>query len=91
MKLATPDADHIRGRGSSSQAVLGGVVKEVRDLGAADHVLARHAGDVGARAAYQDALDHGRAEAGPGQLPCDLRAGFAAAQDEDLVALDGGH
>jgi hypothetical protein len=79
------------GRGAASQAVLGGVAKEVRDLGAADHVLAWHAGDIGTRATYQGALDHGRSSAGPGQLPSDVFSGFAAAQDEDLVALDGGH
>src|SRR6266852_9298736 len=59
---------------------------EVRgDFGAMDHILARKAGDVGARTSDIFSLNDGSLHPLPGQCPGDVFAGFAAAQHEQIV------
>jgi hypothetical protein len=67
------------------------MTEELRDLGAVNHVLAGQAGDVGAGAADQPALDHGGAPTGPRQIPRDELARRATAQNQVLDLLDGAH
>jgi hypothetical protein len=77
--------------GSSPQSEPGGVAEKLRDFDAADHVLAGHAGDVGARAADQRALDHGRAPTGLRQPPGEQLARRPTAQNQVLDTLGGAH
>src|SRR5271167_1079790 len=59
---------------------------EVRgDFGAMDHILARKAGDVGARTSDIFSLNDGSLHPLPGQRPGDVFPGFAAAQHEEIV------
>src|SRR5882757_4947315 len=61
---------------------------EVRgDFGAMDHILARKAGDVGARASDIFSLNDGSLHPLPGQCPRDVFPSFAAAQHEEIVFL----
>ena len=78
--------------GVDSHAVRRGATDEVRDLGASDHVLARQARDVWTRASDQGALDHDDGPALLRQLPRDVLARLAAAEDDvlDLYGLSHG-
>src|SRR5271167_874022 len=59
---------------------------EVRgDFGAMDHILARKAGDVGARTSDIFSLNDGSLHPLPGQRPGDIFPGFTAAQHEEIV------
>src|SRR5260221_12840735 len=59
---------------------------EVRgDFGAMDDILARKTGDVGARTSDIFSLNDGSLHPFPGERPCDVFAGFAAAQHEEVV------
>src|SRR5271167_5227047 len=55
------------------------------DFGTMDHILARKAGDVGARTSDILSLNDDRLHSLPGQCPGDVFPGFAAAQHEEVV------
>jgi hypothetical protein len=79
--LALADARHVRSRRPGPQAELAGVPEELCDFGAVNHILAGQAGDVGAGAADQPALDHRGAPTGPRQIPRDELACRPATQN----------
>src|ERR1700692_1393769 len=59
---------------------------EVRgDFGAMDHILARKAGDVGARTSDIFSLNDSSLHPLPGQWPGDVFPGFTTAQHEEIV------
>ncbi len=82
--LALPHARHVDRRGAGHRPELCRAADQRGHLGAPDLVLAREAVDVGARAADVAALHHGRAPTGLGQVPGQVLARRAAAEDEDV-------
>ena len=91
LSLAAAHALHVDAHGTRSDAELGAAADQRRHLPAVDDVLARQAGDVRARTADQPALDDRAALAGLRQSPCEVFPGLAAAEDQVIDVLYGGH
>ena len=78
------DTPHVHRRSLDSHAVRRGAADQIGDLGTSDHVLAWQAGDVRTRPSHQRALDHHDGAALLRQVPRDVLAGLAAAEDDVL-------
>jgi hypothetical protein len=79
--FARANAFHLHACVRRIDAVLLAVVRDIRDLRAADDVLAREARDVRARAADQPALDHHDRLALLRQRPREVLARLTATED----------
>jgi hypothetical protein len=82
--LALPYARHIDRPGSGYRPERRRAADQIGDLGAPDLVLAREAIGVGARAADQLAFHDGRPISGVGQVPGQMFARLATAEDEHV-------
>ena len=87
LALATEHSSHIRGYRTRLDAVLDAVSREPIRLCAADHVLAGQAGNVWARSTNVFPLHNSRAVTSLGQVPCQVLARLATADNKDLVML----
>ena len=87
LPLAVADGGHVDLPVAAGDPELGAAAEIVGDLGAVDDVLARQAGDVGARPADIPPLDDRRALPLRGQRPGQELAGRPAAQDDHVVFL----
>src|SRR5580704_19423817 len=85
LALAVENPFHIRGYWTCLDPVLGAVPRKPIRLCAADHVLAGHARNVRARSANVFPLHNSRAVTGLGQVPCQVLARLATADNKDLV------
>jgi hypothetical protein len=75
---------HVNGDGTGHRATLAAVTRKVCDLGAGDHVLAWHAGDIGTGAAHPTPLDNGGPSSQSRHVPSEKLAARAAAKDESV-------
>src|SRR5262249_36579455 len=91
LALARSHAFHVDARPLRAYAVRGSVHREVRNLRAADDVLARQARDVRTRAADQTSFDDDDRASLPPQLPGDPLAGLAATENNVLYAVAFAH
>ena len=92
LALALAYSLHVHRRRVDTHAVRRGAPDQIGDLGAADHVLARQAGDVRTRSANQGALDHHDGPALLRQVPGDILARLTPAEDDvlDVYGLSHG-
>jgi hypothetical protein len=87
LSLAVENPFHVRGYWTRSDAVFDAVPRKPIRFCAADHVLAGQARNVRARSANVFPLHNSRAVASLGQVPCQVLARLAAADNKDLVML----
>src|SRR5262245_3665537 len=88
--LALANYRHVDRAGLYAPAEDLGIAHEIRDSRAGNLVLARHASDVGARAADPSALHDRRSSPRCRQMPGDELATGSTAEDESIVSVNHG-
>ncbi len=89
--LASLNRRHVRADRPDIQPEFRGACSQGLHSGAVNEVLARKAGDVGARSADVPSLDHGGAVACSGHRPRQVLPRLSAAEDQILVFFDVWH
>jgi hypothetical protein len=85
--LAPANRRHVDGDGTGHDAEFRGVTSQMRDFGAANLILTRHAGDVRAGSADPSPLHHGSPSARSRHMPSDELATSATAKDQDFKSF----
>jgi hypothetical protein len=91
LALAAAHHRHVDDPRGGHGAELRCMTRQICDLGAANFILARHAGDVGTRPADPLPLDDGRALPRSGEMPRDQLAASPAAKHESIETFRLGH
>jgi hypothetical protein len=85
--LATPNRRHVDDDGTDHDAEFRGVTHQMRDFGAANLVLTRHAGDVRTGSADPPPLHDGSASARSRHMPSEELTTCSTAKDQDFKSL----
>src|SRR5262245_36599099 len=85
--LALANRRHVDGDGTGHDAEFRGVTGQMRDFGAANHILTRHTGDVRAGSADPPPLHDGSPSARSRHMPGDELATSATAKDQDFKSF----